>query len=74
VLEGRGADRAADRDRRRRARRYCLRVPAAPARSRRDDLHFAGEHTATGNQGFLEGAVETGERAADEVLAAVGGW
>ena len=37
-----------------------------------DGVHFAGEHTATANQGFLEGAVETGERAADEVLAASG--
>jgi monoamine oxidase len=35
-------------------------------------VHFAGEHTATANQGFLEGAIETGERAADEVLAATG--
>jgi monoamine oxidase len=35
-------------------------------------IHFAGEHTATANQGFLEGAVESGERAADGVLAAIG--
>ena len=30
-------------------------------------IHFAGEHTSTNYQGFLEGAVETGERAAREV-------
>ena len=35
-------------------------------------IHFAGEHTATANQGFLEGAVESGERAAEEIAAALG--
>jgi monoamine oxidase len=30
--------------------------------------HFAGEHTSTDAQGYLEGAVESGERAAREVL------
>jgi monoamine oxidase len=35
-------------------------------------IHFAGEHTATTHQGFLEGAVESGERAADEIIAAAG--
>ncbi len=35
-------------------------------------IHFAGEHTATANQGFLEGAVRSGERAADAIAAAVG--
>jgi monoamine oxidase len=35
-------------------------------------IHFAGEHTALSNQGYMEGAVETGERCANEVLAAVG--
>jgi monoamine oxidase len=34
-------------------------------------IHFAGEHTATTNQGYLEGAVESGERAANEVLARI---
>ena len=34
--------------------------------------HFAGEHTSVDAQGYLEGAVESGERAAREVLAAVG--
>ena len=32
---------------------------------------FAGEHTADENQGYLDGAVETGERAAHEVLRRV---
>ena len=30
--------------------------------------HFAGEHTSSDAQGYLEGAVESGERAAREVL------
>ena len=34
-------------------------------------IHFAGEHTSTAYQGFLEGAVESGERAAKEVKAAL---
>jgi monoamine oxidase len=34
--------------------------------------HFAGEHTSIDAQGYLEGAVESGERASREVLAAVG--
>lgn len=33
-------------------------------------LHFAGEHTSRRAPGFMEGAVESGERAAREVLAA----
>ena len=35
-------------------------------------IHFAGEHTATANQGYLEGALESGERAAGEILAGLG--
>ena len=31
--------------------------------------HFAGEHTSIDFQGYLNGAVETGQRAAAEVLA-----
>jgi monoamine oxidase len=31
-------------------------------------VHFAGEHTSINNQGFLDGAVETGERAAREIF------
>jgi monoamine oxidase len=33
--------------------------------------HFAGEHTSIDNQGYLEGAVETGQRAASEILSAL---
>ena len=46
------------------------RLPSALA----DELrcHFAGEHTSTDAQGYLEGAVESGERAAREVLAGLG--
>ena len=33
--------------------------------------HFAGEHTSIDNQGYLEGAVETGQRAAAEIVAAL---
>jgi monoamine oxidase len=35
-------------------------------------LHFGGEHTATEAQGFLEGAVRSGERCAVEVAARLG--
>ncbi|MBI2690111.1 MAG: FAD-dependent oxidoreductase [Acidobacteria bacterium] len=34
--------------------------------------HFCGEHTSLDFQGYLNGAVETGERAAAEVISAVG--
>ena len=34
-------------------------------------VHFAGEHTSMISQGYLNGAVETGERAADEILSAL---
>jgi len=34
-------------------------------------VHFAGEHTSTRAQGFLDGAVASGQRAAREVLAAL---
>lgn len=33
------------------------------------NCHFAGEHTSIDFQGYLNGAVETGERAANEILA-----
>ncbi len=33
-------------------------------------IHFAGEHTATSNQGYLEGAVESGVRCAREIESA----
>ena len=35
--------------------------------------HFAGEHTSIDFQGYLNGAVETGQRAAGEVITALGG-
>jgi monoamine oxidase len=34
-------------------------------------IHFAGEHTSSQDQGFLEGAVATGERAARQLLARI---
>ena len=42
---------------------------AGAERERSNDCHFAGEHTSVDFQGYLNGAVETGERAAAEVLA-----
>jgi monoamine oxidase len=36
------------------------------------NAHFCGEHTSIDFQGYLNGAVETGERAADEVIADLG--
>lgn len=35
-------------------------------------IHFAGEHTSVFSQGFLNGGVESGGRAAIEVLDAIG--
>jgi monoamine oxidase len=32
-------------------------------------LHFAGEHCSLESQGFMEGACETGERAARAITA-----
>jgi monoamine oxidase len=37
-------------------------------KERQGNCHFAGEHTSQDNQGYLNGAVETGERAAGEIL------
>jgi monoamine oxidase len=34
--------------------------------------HFAGEHTSVDFQGYLNGAVESGARAAQEIIATVG--
>lgn len=31
------------------------------------NIHFAGEHTSTEFQGFMEGGVRTGERVAGEI-------
>jgi monoamine oxidase len=36
-------------------------------------IHFGGEHTALAAQGFLEGAVRSGERCAGEIEARIGG-
>ncbi len=36
---------------------------------RSGNCHFAGEHTSQDSQGYLNGAVESGERAASEILA-----
>ena len=38
-------------------------------REREGNCHFAGEHTSVDFQGYLNGAVESGERAAAEILA-----
>jgi monoamine oxidase len=37
-------------------------------KERQGNCHFAGEHTSQDFQGYLNGAVETGERAANEIL------
>jgi monoamine oxidase len=37
-------------------------------RKRQGNCHFAGEHTSIDFQGYLNGAVESGERAAGEIL------
>ncbi|HLJ84088.1 MAG TPA: NAD(P)/FAD-dependent oxidoreductase [Candidatus Eremiobacteraceae bacterium] len=37
-------------------------------RARQSNVHFCGEHTAVNFQGFMNGAVATGEAAADEIL------
>jgi monoamine oxidase len=39
---------------------------------REGSVHFAGEHTSTYAQGYLDGGVETGQRAAREILQAIG--
>jgi len=40
--------------------------------AREGNVFFAGEHTSIASQGYLDGAVETGQRAANEVLASLG--
>ena len=44
---------------------------AGVEREAQDGVHFCGEHTSIDAQGYLEGAVETGERAADEIISAL---
>jgi monoamine oxidase len=39
-------------------------------REQEGNCHFAGEHTSVDFQGYLNGAVESGERAAGEIVAA----
>lgn len=39
---------------------------------RAGEVYFAGEHTSLASQGYLDGAVESGQRAAAEVLASLG--
>ncbi len=42
---------------------------AGVERLQQGNCHFAGEHTSVDFQGYLNGAVETGERATNEILA-----
>src|SRR4051794_29455037 len=44
---------------------------AGAEREPEGNCHFAGEHTSIDFQGYLNGAVESGERAAGEILAAL---
>jgi monoamine oxidase len=44
---------------------------AGAEREASGNCHFAGEHTSIDFQGYLNGAVETGERAVSEILAAL---
>jgi monoamine oxidase len=41
---------------------------AGMERKRQGNCHFAGEHTSIDSQGYLNGAVESGERVASEIL------
>ncbi len=36
---------------------------------RQGNCHFCGEHTSIESQGYLNGAVETGQRCAKEIIA-----
>jgi monoamine oxidase len=42
---------------------------AGAEREQSGNCHFAGEHTSVDFQGYLQGAVESGQRAVDEILA-----
>ena len=44
---------------------------AGAEREASGNCHFAGEHTSIDFQGYLNGAVESGERAAGEILDAL---
>jgi len=54
---------------------YCRVGQAASfgrvAGRREGTIHFAGEHTSVQRQGFLDGAVSTGERAANQLLRVI---
>ena len=41
---------------------------AGMERKRQGNCHFAGEHTSIDFQGYLNGAVESGERVVSEIL------
>ena len=43
-------------------------MPACEREIEGGSCHFAGEHTSIDFQGYLNGAVETGQRAAAEIL------
>lgn len=45
---------------------------AGVEREQQGNAHFCGEHTSIEAQGYLEGAVESGQRAAGEVVADLG--
>ena len=44
---------------------------AGAERQQEGACHFAGEHTSIDSQGYLNGAIESGERAAGEIVAAL---
>jgi monoamine oxidase len=46
---------------------------AGMERAEQNGCHFAGEHTSVDFQGYLQGGVETGQRAAGEIVAAYKG-
>ena len=53
-------------------RSASTRASQASRGEQEGNCHFAGEHTSIDFQGYLNGAVETGERAAGEVIADLG--
>ena len=65
VLARRTSGRAA---RTRSGRSASTRAFAGVERERRGTCHFAGEHTSIDFQGYLNGAVESGERVVAEIL------
>ena len=48
------------------------RFPGHVRAGREGGVHFAGEHTDTDQQGYIDGAVRSGERVARELLATTG--